>query len=150
MISETSVTQDRRTAGDRRRASSFPPRFSAHRRRRSAGRRGGDCPGYVDIYDVGTWAVALSILALSFIDAFSTTLLISSANAREANPLMEAVLDFGGAYTFVSVKILLTSFPLVIIVMHQEWRLARFAARTVLLAYVLLAIYHVFLLAMTF
>jgi len=104
----------------------------------------------VDIYDVGTWAVALSILALSFIDAFSTTLLISSANAREANPLMKAVLDFGGAYTFVSVKILLTSFPLVIIVMHQEWRLARFAARTVLLAYVLLAIYHVFLLAMTF
>jgi hypothetical protein len=109
----------------------------------------GDTPGYVDIYDAGTWAVALSILALSFIDAISTTLLISSMHAREANPLMKAVLDVGGAYTFVSVKILLTSFPLAIIVIHKEWRLARFAARTVLFAYVLLAVYHMFLLTLT-
>lgn len=143
------MTQERRAAGDRRSPPAFPPRFSAYRRRRSAGRREGDLPGYVDIYDARTWAVALSILALSFIDAVSTTLLINSAHAREANPLMRAVLDFGGAWTFVSVKILLTSFPLAIVVMHKEWRLARFAARTVLLAYVLLAFYHVFLLILT-
>ena len=149
MISGDLVTQERRTGRDRRRPPVFPPRFSAHRRRRCAGRRAGDAPGYVDIYDAATWAVAFSILVLSFIDAASTTLLIRSAHAREANPLMKAVLGFGGAYTFVSVKLLLTSFPLAIIVMHKEWRLARFAARTVLLAYALLAVYHVFLLAVT-
>jgi hypothetical protein len=102
----------------------------------------------VDIYDPQTWAVTLAILALSFADALSTMLLIRSVHAQEANPLMRAVLEFGGAYTFVSVKLLLTSFPLVIIVVHKEWALARFAARTVLLAYVLLAFYHAFLLAL--
>ena len=43
-------------------------------------------------------------------------------------------------------KAAMTVIPVFIILIHKEWRLARYAARIVLWAYILLAIYHIFLL----
>jgi hypothetical protein len=66
----------------------------------------------------------------------------------EANPIMETVLRFGGVYTFAGVKAALTALPLAIIIVHKEWTLARFAARLVLLAYLLVTAYHIYLIVL--
>jgi len=87
------------------------------RRRRSAGRRKTDSGGYIDIYDVLT----------------------------EANPLMNTVIQWGGVYTFFSIKAAMTAFPLAIIILHREWLLGRFAARLCLWCYILVSIYHLWL-----
>ena len=140
---------DRRSGKDRRKPSRFPPEFSAWRRRRSSGRRKTDRPHYVDIYDPSSWAIAIAILSLSFLDAFLTAFHVNANSAREANPIMAKTLELGGIYAFVSVKSAMTAFPLAIIMLHKEWNMARFAARVVLIAYVLIALYHLFLLYVT-
>jgi hypothetical protein len=137
--------QEEREGEDRRRRPTFPPAFSAHRRRKSSGRRLGDPAQYVDIYDAGSWRVALSILLLSTLDAILTGMQIRSGFFREANPLMNAVLVHGGVHSFVSIKLAMTAIPLAIIILHKEWAVARFAARLCLWAYILLTFYHLYL-----
>ena len=129
---------------DRRTRHVFPPLFSTYRRRRSSGRRRTDAPGYVDVYDLGTWGVAISIVLLSMIDAFMTTFQVKRGLAREANPLMNMVLVRCGYYSFVSLKLGLTAMPLAILVLHREWMVARYAARACLWAYILLTCYHLY------
>ncbi len=89
--------------------------------------------------------MAISILLLSSLDAVLTGLQIRSGFFREANPLMNAVLIHGGAYSFVSIKLAMTAMPLAIIILHKEWAIARFAARVCLWAYILLSLYHLYL-----
>ncbi|MFH1573366.1 MAG: DUF5658 family protein [Acidobacteriota bacterium] len=103
----------------------------------------------MDIYDAQSWVVAMSILALSCFDAAFTALHLESGHIREANPVMAEVLRFGGFYTFVSVKSAMTAFALAIIILHKEWRLGRLAVRWTLLGYILLTVYHGYLLAIT-
>jgi len=137
--------QDKRMGEDRRRKPAFPPASSIYRRRRSSGRRGTDPPRYVDVYDAGSWGVAMSILLLSALDAMLTGMQIRSGFFREANPLMNAVLVHGGVHSFVSIKLAMTAMPLAIIILHKEWAVARFAARLCLWAYILLTLYHLYL-----
>jgi len=62
ILSETdsnSYPFDRRSGIDRRSRPSVPPLFSSYRRRRSAGRRRNDQPGYVDIYGLRSWIIVL-------------------------------------------------------------------------------------------
>lgn len=66
-------------------------------------------------------------------------------SAREANPIMSAVIDIGGLPAFFGVKGAMTIIPVAIILIHKEWALARLAARLCLWAYLLLAVYHTFL-----
>jgi hypothetical protein len=87
-----------------------------------------------------------AILVLSLMDGLLTGFEIESGKAREANPLMNAVLNAGGIYTFFGIKVLMTAFPLAIIVLHKEWTLAKYAAQVCLLSYLLLAFYHLYLL----
>jgi len=136
---------EKRAGENRRRRASFPPAFSSYRRRRSSGRRLTDPAGYVDIYDAGSWRVAISILLLSTLDAVLTGMQIRTGYFREANPLMNAVLVYGGVHSFVSIKLAMTAIPLAIIVLHKEWAVARFAARLCLWAYILLTFYHLYL-----
>lgn len=124
---------------------SFPPPFSSFRRRQSKGRRKSDPGGYVDIYDRGSWIVALTVMALSFIDAILTVHQIERGIAREANPIMNVVLAWGGTYAFFSLKAAMTSFALAIIIIHKEWALARYMARLCLGCYILILIYHMYL-----
>jgi len=136
---------ERRNRSDRRKPPSFPPQFSSQRRRRSKGRRRTDRGGYVDIYDRGSWILALSVLGLSLLDAVLTVHQIQKGIAREANPLMSMILTWGGVYAFFSVKTAMTAFPLAIIILHKEWLLARHVARLCLVFYVLILLYHLYL-----
>jgi len=136
---------ERRLGGDRRQSPSFPPVFSPNRRRKSKGRRPEDQAGYVDIYGTGCWTVALAVLGLSLFDALVTWIQLLAGRIKEANPLMAAALNAGGFSFFVSLKVLMTALPLAIIILHKEWALGKFAARVALFAYLLIALYHVYL-----
>ncbi len=136
---------DRRKKPERRQPPSFPPPFSSFRRRHSRGRRKTDPGGYVDIYDRGSWILALTVMTLSFLDAVLTVVQVQSGMVREANPIMNAVLAWGGAYAFFSLKAAMTAFALAIIIIHKEWELARNMARLCLGCYILILIYHMYL-----
>ena len=101
---------------------------------------------YVDIYDPRTWCIVVAILLLSFMDALLTGLHVIRGSAEELNPILKAVLDCGGLPAFFSAKAAMTILPISVILIHKEWTLARYAARLVLWAYVLLSFYHLFLL----
>ncbi len=135
---------ERRGGSDRRRQRAFPSLFNRPRRRKSAGRRAGD-RGYVDIYDRKSWILALTIMAMSFLDAVLTVLQIERGTVREANPLMSVVLAWGGVFMFFSLKACMTALPLAIIFVHKEWPLARHMVRLCFLCYVLILFYHLYL-----
>ena len=138
---------DRRSGTDRRGQASFREfLFSRQRRRKSRGRRKSDKGAYVDIYDARTWGIVIAILLLSFMDALLTGLHVIRGSAREINPVLKAILDCGGLPAFFSAKAALTILPIAVIMIHKEWTLAKYAARLILGAYMLLTIYHLFLL----
>jgi hypothetical protein len=143
--SPDTTARERRSGTDRRAPASFPPSFSSQRRRRSCGRRDTDRGGYVDIYDRRSWVLALVVLALSFLDAILTVLQIEKGLVREANPIMNLVLTWGGVYAFFSLKAAMTAFALAIIMIHKEWVLARYVARVCLGCYLLILCYHLYL-----
>lgn len=136
---------DRRSGLGRRRQRGFPPQFSGQRRRRSSGRRKTDRGGYVDIYDRGSWGIAMAVMAMSFLDAMFTVLQIEKGAVREANPLMSVTLARGGIFAFFSLKACMTGFPLAIIILHKEWTLAHYMARLCLWCYILIVLYHLLL-----
>ncbi len=138
-------SEDRRSGVDRRERS-VPRIFHSYRRRRTGGRRKTDKATYIDVYDARSWAVALSVLTLSLMDGLLTSLQISSGKSVEANPLMHLIIVRGGMITFVGLKAAMTALPLAIIMLHKEWRLARLAARVCLWSYILIALYHIYLL----
>jgi hypothetical protein len=138
------VVPERRSGIDRRRPSEFFAIFiSPFRRRKSKGRRKTDRGAYVDIYDSRSWAIAIAVLILSFLDALLTGFHITNGSARELNPVMKAVINYGGWPGFYGVKAVMTIFPVAIILIHKEWALGKFAARLCLWAYMLLFVYHI-------
>jgi hypothetical protein len=147
-LDSTSAIQcpsERRSGQDRRPPAGFPPKLSSQRRRRSKGRRKTDRGGYVDIYDRRSWIVALTVMGLSFLDAILTVLQIERGVVREANPIMNIVLTWGGVYAFFSLKAAMTAFALAVIILHKEWVLARYVARLCLGCYVLILFYQIYL-----
>ena len=136
---------ERRSGIDRRQPSTFPPRFSSHRRRHNKGRRKTDGGAYVDIYDRKNWEIAIAVMGLSFLDAVLTIFQIERGSVREANPIMNMAIAWGGVYAFFSLKAVMTAFPLAIIILHKEWLLARYMARLCLWFYIAILIYHMFL-----
>jgi hypothetical protein len=138
---------DRRSGDDRRgRFSIFPLSYLGPLRRKKGGRREGDV-GYVDIYDLRTWLMAISVILLSLADAIVTQLHLQLGSAREINPVMEFVIKYGGMPAFYGVKGLMTIIAVSIIMLHKEWTLGRYAARICLWTYILLSLYHLILIA---
>ena len=136
---------DRRSGGNRRnRISIFPLSYLGPLRRKRGGRRESDT-GYVDIYDFRTWGVAVSVIVLSLMDAFLTQQHLLAGTARELNPFMGAIIEYGGMPAFFWVKGALTVVAILIIMIHKEWALGRYAARICLWAYILLSLYHIYL-----
>jgi len=66
-------------------------------------------------------------------------------SAREMNPVMNAVISYAGLPAFFGVKAVMTFFPMAILLIHKEWTLGRFAARLCLWFYILISIYHIYL-----
>lgn len=136
---------DRRSGRDRRdRISIFPLSHFRPLRRKKGGRRETDT-GYVDIYDFRTWLVAVSVLLLSLMDALLTQQHLLHGSARELNPIMNAVIRAGGMPAFYGTKGVVTVIAVLIIMLHKEWALGRLAARICLWAYILLSVYHLYL-----
>jgi hypothetical protein len=87
----------------------------------------------------------MSVMGLSFVDAILTVVQIERGFVREANPVMNLVLAWGGTYAFFSLKAAMTAFALAIIIVHKEWPLARYMARLCLACYILILLYHLYL-----
>ena len=119
--------------------------MTRQRRRKSTGRRREDKVGYVDVYGPRAWAFVCAVLFLSALDAVLTGKEISSGMVREANPLMNAAILWGGLYTFYGMKAALTALPLAVLVLHKEWPIAKFTARVCLWCYIVIALYHFYL-----
>jgi len=134
---------ERRSGLDRRKGK--PGLFSRRSRRQKPGRRPGEQVGYVDVYDLRTWLVTVAILTLSLIDGVLTGLQLQHGRITEANPLMRAILDYGGLYLFLGVKATLTALALAVIILHKNWALARRAVRMCLWSYILVSLYHIYL-----
>ncbi len=58
---------------------------------------------------------------------------------------MAGIIKYGGLPAFFGAKAAMTVFPMAVIVVHKEWPLGKFAARTCLWAYALLSLYHLYL-----
>jgi hypothetical protein len=138
---------EKRSGMDRRQPSTFPPSFSSQRRRHNKGRRKTDGGAYVDIYDRKNWGIAIAVMGLSFLDAVLTIFQIERGSVREANPIMNMAIAWGGVFAFFSLKAVMTAFPLAIIILHKEWLLARYMARLCLWFYIAILVYHLFLVA---
>ena len=134
---------ERRSGEDRRQRPKLLRLFITPGRRRKWGRRSSDPPGYVDLYDWRTWAVALSVLILCCLDAILTTLQISAGRAEELNPMMAHLIRSGGPNIFFALKMAFTSLALAVIVLHKDFGIGRLAARFSLWSYILVAVYHV-------
>jgi hypothetical protein len=109
------------------------------------GRRKSDPGGYIDQYDFRTWAVAFSVLILSCLDAILTCLLITSGRVVELNPLMKRLIQSGGPYIFLSLKLTITSFALAVVIAHRGFKIGRIAARFCLWSYIVVSAYHIWL-----
>ena len=138
-------TFERRSGKDRRVAAKSPRLFAPGGRRATWGRRKSDPGGYVDRYDLRTWAVAFSVLILSCLDAVLTWLLIYAGRIVEMNPLMRHLIDSGGLYVFVSMKLTITSIALAVIIAHYGFKVGRLAARFCLWSYIVIGSYHIYL-----
>jgi hypothetical protein len=97
------------------------------------------------VYGFRSWAAVLFILSLSFLDAILTALQIWSGKVEEANPLMSFTISRGGIITFFSIKAAMTALPLALLIVHKEWKIARFAVWACLSCYVVVLLYHVYL-----
>jgi hypothetical protein len=137
---------ERRSGFDRRSPKSFFAFItSRHRRRKSKGRRKTDRGAYVDIYDSRTWSIVVAIVVLSFMDALLTCFHMMRGSARELNPILSAIIAYGGLSAFFTFKAAMTILPISVIMIHKEWTLGRYAARLCLWTYILLSIYHLYL-----
>ena len=87
----------------------------------------------------------MTVMGLSFLDAMLTVVQLERGIVREANPIMNLVIAWGGIYCFFSLKAAMTAFPLAIIILHKEWALARYMARLCLCFYVIILMYHLYL-----
>jgi len=106
-----------------------------------------DRGAYVDIYDSRTWSIAITIVVLSLMDALLTCFHMLRGSARELNPILSAILAYGGLPAFFTFKAAMTILPISVIMIHKEWALGRYAVRLCLWAYILLSIYHLYLIS---
>jgi hypothetical protein len=140
------ILPERRSGLDRRVPSRFSSLFvGGFRRRASKGRRKTDPGAYVDVYDPRSWTIAVTVLILSCVDALMTGIHMARGSAIELNPIMNAVIFYGGLPAFFGAKVAMTFFPMAVILVHKEWNLGRFAARLCLGSYVLIFLYHLYL-----
>ncbi len=140
------VLAERRSGVNRRSPSTLAALFSRGPKRRSSrGRRKTDAGAYVDIYDSRSWSIAIAVLILSSMDALLTGLHMSKGSARELNPILNAVINRAGMPAFFGAKAVMTILPIAVVLVHKEWTLGKYAARLCLWSYLLITVYHVYL-----
>ncbi len=116
---------ERRSAGERRRRRWWSVLYGGvHPRRRTPPRRAEDSSfHWLDWHDAHLLGVSTGILLLSVIDAFMTVSLLQ-VGAIEINPIMALMVDKSVA-TFAVVKLALTGFGVICLVVLARQRLLR-------------------------
>ncbi len=149
-VADPSVTQ-RRQHPDRRRYSLRTVTYcglQGRGRRRDARRSGEDY--YLDWYDPKLVFTGIAVLLMSCLDALFTLTLLGRG-AYEANYFMARLLESSDGL-FVAVKLSVTAFGIVFLLMHAHFRIMRVVSgkrllQTLVPVYGLLIIYEVILLA---
>ena len=135
---------ERRRGGDRRRLTLRTFLQGGFTPRRRGGRRAGEQHLPIDWHEPYLLFLSLTILLLSFADAFITLTLIMGG-AREANPLLAYVLRDHPEW-FATVKMGLTGAGVLMLVAMARWRLFRmrvgFMLQGIFVAYVALIAYE--------
>ncbi len=145
------VLSNRRGAPDRRRRVLWSLLYgSFNPRRRTEPRRLDDSRYFsVDWHASHLLAVAISILLLSFCDAFLTLMLLDGG-AQEMNPVMDLVVH-GDAALFAGLKMAMTGLSVVLMVCLARYRFMRvvrveFALYAILIGYITLIGYEFWML----
>ena len=142
------VYVERRRGGDRRRLTVRSFLQGGFTPRRRGGRRAGEQHLPIDWHEPYLLFLSLTILLLSFADAFITLTLIMGG-AREANPLLAYILRDHPEW-FATVKMGLTGAGVLMLVAMARWRLFRMRVGLMLqgifVAYVALIAYEWWLL----
>lgn len=87
------------------------------------------------------YIVSLVWLLAAF-DAASTVYVISYCGAKEANPLMDVLIQQGNNI-FIFVKMILTTFCLFILYSYKSFKLTKLALHFCCAIYFVLALYHI-------
>jgi hypothetical protein len=98
---------------------------------------------YVDVYQPRDVAMLMSILVLNVLDAFYTLRWLQ-IGGREANPLMNWLLELGDA-AFLIQKCVVVGLWLIVLTVHKNFRIARMGLWSLLILYSALLLYHFFL-----
>ena len=96
---------------------------SFYRNRRTHLRRESDdvIGVYVDTHEPKLWYLAISLMMLSVLDAFFTTILIANGS-EELNPLLAYLLNID-LWVFLAVKFFVTGASIVFFILHKHHRL---------------------------
>ncbi|MHC4955981.1 MAG: DUF5658 family protein [Planctomycetota bacterium] len=138
------ATDDRRDRVERR--SRPTPLLSRYHffGRRKGGRRNTETRNqYVDRYTTREWALTGAIFALSMLDLVFT-LIHLDAGGREANPVMDWFLQWGGTDAFTLAKCSFTVVGLLVLLVHVRFDRVRNLMRFALLLYSALFIFHLY------
>ena len=76
-------------------------------------------PVCLDRYGTLLFAVIMSIICLSLLDALLTLILVAEHGAQEMNPILAVYLDIG-TKTFLFVKYMLTVFSIFILLLYNK------------------------------
>lgn len=135
------VTSERRQHDDRRRRYATPWDSLHFRGRRKGARRTGEGRNtYVDRPARRVIFMVCVITVGSVLDALFTLLYIERGGS-EANPLMALAINLGVS-TFMGLKIGLTGVGVLLLALHQNFRLGLRGLYSIALLYLLLLVYH--------
>ena len=129
VVEQGDLSAERRaTCGERRSNQRKAALHSFYRNRRKQLRRDDDSliGVYVDAHEPRLFYLAMSLMMLSVLDAFFTTLLIENGS-EELNPVLAYLLDIN-LYTFLGVKFFITAFGIVFFILHKHHRLFNFVS----------------------
>jgi len=147
---KTEEKPERRSGVDRRQKATNPlsPKWSFKGQRRG-GRRKTDDERFVDKYS-GWFSLALIIvLVLCVFDGLATLYHLFNGTATELNPIMGYAIRLG-PQRFILLKLALTFACLLLLLFHRNARGVKKALLCIIFLYVLLTIYHFFILNETF
>jgi len=117
-LAERRAIREERRANQRKAAL-----YSFYRNRRKQLRRDNDNSVgiYVDAHEPKLFYLAMTLMFLSILDAFFTTLLIHNGS-EELNPLLAYLFNIN-LYVFLGVKFFITGFSIVFFIWHKHHRL---------------------------
>jgi hypothetical protein len=131
---------ERRERGDRRRRPTRPWDSLRGWSRRARSRRSAEEQVYVDVFRPRDLLLLLGIFLLNLLDA-GFTLVYLSRGGSEANPAMAHLLELGRG-AFLGQKCAVVALWLIFLIVHKNFRVARYGLWSLLALYAGVLAYH--------